>query len=60
MRLARAFVRVGLLDDSTSSGRHNYSYLPGAGLSVKEAVSVGWCVCVCLFGGAGGGVIVAL
>jgi hypothetical protein len=36
-RLAQAFVRVGLIDQT---GTPN-SYMPGASLSVKEAVSLG-------------------
>lgn len=39
-RMADAFVRVGLLDKSDRGNA--YAYLPGAGLSVKDAVSVCW------------------
>lgn len=38
-RLAEAFVRVGLIDDTRAQGMPSYSYMPGANLSVKEAVS---------------------
>jgi len=47
-RLAQAFVRVGLIDDGATTGAQTYNYLPGATLSVKEAVSRG-------FGGGIGG-----
>jgi hypothetical protein len=43
-RLAEAFVRVGLIDDSRAQGMPSYSYMPGASLSVKETVS-GWVYC---------------
>jgi hypothetical protein len=43
-RLAEAFVRVGLIDDSRAQGMPSYSYMPGASLSVKETVS-GWVNC---------------
>ncbi len=40
-RLAQAFVRVGLIDDGRAQGQMG-SYMPGATLSVKEAVSAGY------------------